>query len=283
MNDILACIDGGPQTAGVCDHAVWAAQRLGAPLQFLHVLEHKGDHALIGDYSGSLGLGAQETLLHELSALDEKQSRLAQDQGWQTLEVARERAVAAGIEPDTRQRHGSLIDNLLELEPTTRLVVVGQRLQPGAVPRLHLDQNVERIVRTLHKPVLVATSTFMPPARCIIAFDGSPTGRRLIETLASSPLLRGLACHIVSAGPATAELEAQREWAQGLLVEAGLEARSTRQDGNADAVLHDAISNQQGNLLVMGAYGHSRIREFIVGSTTTAMLRTSPVPVLILR
>ncbi|MBU2284983.1 MAG: universal stress protein, partial [Gammaproteobacteria bacterium] len=37
------------------------------------------------------------------------------------------------------------------------------------------------------------------------------------------------------------------------------------------------------DLLVMGAYGHSRIRQLIVGSTTTALLRTSPVPVLVLR
>jgi nucleotide-binding universal stress UspA family protein len=34
---------------------------------------------------------------------------------------------------------------------------------------------------------------------------------------------------------------------------------------------------------VMGAYGHSRIRQLIVGSTTTTLLRTSPVPVLVLR
>ena len=36
-------------------------------------------------------------------------------------------------------------------------------------------------------------------------------------------------------------------------------------------------------LKVMGAYGHSRIRDFIVGSNTTKMLATSTVPVLILR
>jgi len=33
----------------------------------------------------------------------------------------------------------------------------------------------------------------------------------------------------------------------------------------------------------MGAYGHSRIRHLMVGSTTTTLLRLSTVPVLILR
>ncbi|BET68628.1 hypothetical protein ASA1KI_35460 [Opitutales bacterium ASA1] len=37
------------------------------------------------------------------------------------------------------------------------------------------------------------------------------------------------------------------------------------------------------DLLVIGAYGHSRIRQFIVGSTTTACVRTCLVPVLMFR
>ncbi|MDP5776249.1 universal stress protein, partial [Pseudomonas aeruginosa] len=37
------------------------------------------------------------------------------------------------------------------------------------------------------------------------------------------------------------------------------------------------------DLLVMGAYGHSRIRQFLVGSTTTSMLRSTTSPLLLLR
>jgi len=37
------------------------------------------------------------------------------------------------------------------------------------------------------------------------------------------------------------------------------------------------------NLLVMGAYGHSRIRYLIIGSTTTEMIRTCKIPVLLFR
>ncbi len=33
----------------------------------------------------------------------------------------------------------------------------------------------------------------------------------------------------------------------------------------------------------MGAYGHSRIRQFFVGSTTSSLLRTSTTPLLLLR
>jgi len=33
----------------------------------------------------------------------------------------------------------------------------------------------------------------------------------------------------------------------------------------------------------MGAYGHSPIRQFILGSTTTTMVRTCQIPVLMFR
>ncbi len=36
-------------------------------------------------------------------------------------------------------------------------------------------------------------------------------------------------------------------------------------------------------LLVMGAYGHSRVRQFILGSTTTHLIRTCHVPVMLFR
>ena len=50
-----------------------------------------------------------------------------------------------------------------------------------------------------------------------------------------------------------------------------------------EAALKGELRQGQGDLLVMGAYGHSRIRELIVGSTTTAMIRTGKVPVLLFR
>ena len=53
--------------------------------------------------------------------------------------------------------------------------------------------------------------------------------------------------------------------------------------GHADAVISQYVSANAIDVLVMGAYGHSRIRHLIVGSTTTAMIRTCLIPVLLLR
>jgi nucleotide-binding universal stress UspA family protein len=41
------------------------------------------------------------------------------------------------------------------------------------------------------------------------------------------------------------------------------------------------LTYRNANLLVMGAYGHSRIREFILGGATKGMLTRPPVPILL--
>ena len=53
--------------------------------------------------------------------------------------------------------------------------------------------------------------------------------------------------------------------------------------GEPEAEILNLLGQRPRSLLAMGAYGHSRIREFIVGSTTTTLLRLSPVPVMVLR
>jgi nucleotide-binding universal stress UspA family protein len=41
------------------------------------------------------------------------------------------------------------------------------------------------------------------------------------------------------------------------------------------------VTYRSANLLVMGAYGHSRIREFVLGGATKSMLARPPVPIFL--
>jgi nucleotide-binding universal stress UspA family protein len=50
-----------------------------------------------------------------------------------------------------------------------------------------------------------------------------------------------------------------------------------------EPALHAYQEEQDIDILVMGAYGHSRIRQFLVGSTTTRMLETARKPLVVLR
>jgi nucleotide-binding universal stress UspA family protein len=45
-------------------------------------------------------------------------------------------------------------------------------------------------------------------------------------------------------------------------------------------VLESYVSSRNADLLVMGAYGHSRVREFVLGGATRSMISSPPLPIL---
>lgn len=284
MNKVLACLDDSPRTLAVCDYGIWAARLLDVQLEFLHVLDRLVDQSGGTDFSGMLGFDAQENLLEQLGALDEERSRLAQEHGRRLLQAAKDRAVSAGVgNVETRQRHDSLIDTLLEFEPDTRMVIVGQQRVQGPTSKWYLDQNAERVVRTLQRPVLVVDDAFKLPQRFVIAFDGSATARKMVEMVSASPLLKGQACHLIAVTEDSGSVLDGLSWARQTLEAAGFAVQAVTRGGEPEQALREHVMETGADLLVMGAYGHSRIRHLIMGSTTSVLLRTSPVPVLILR
>lgn len=279
MSDVIACIDGSPAAARVCDYAVWAVQRLNAPLTLLHVLDHSR-YPVAADFSGNLSLGGREHLMQELADLDAKRNRVALEQGKLMLEAARERVVALGVNnPQERQRHGDLVDTLAGLEDEMRLLVIGKQGEENEGIGARLGDNVERVIRAVHRPILVAAGEFREPKTILLAYDGSDTTRKGVNMLADSPLFKGLDCHLVTVG----SREVDQAWAAEKLETAGHQVTTAVLEGDVEPVLHEYQQSRRADLVVMGAYGHSRIREFFVGSTTNKMIREASVPHLLLR
>lgn len=282
---VMAAIDGSSFSASVCDYAAWVSRALDAPLMFLHAVDNHPPAVEEADLSGNLRLGSREALMQELADLDEKRAKLNREQGRLMLSAAQERAAENGATAsNTRQRNGTLVETLVDYEDETRLLVLGKRGESADQASGHLGSSLERVVRELRRPILmVPRGGFSTPQKVMIAFDGSKTARKGVEMLANSPLFKGLACHVVTVGADTAEHRMALVWAVDVLQQAGHEAEGAIRAGDADATLHVYEAENDIDITVMGAYGHSRIRQLLVGSTTTSMLRNAHIPVLILR
>lgn len=282
---VYACIDGLDATAAVIDSAAWSARRLHAPLTLLHALERPEPLPPVGDYSGLIGVGAQEVLLQRLNELDDERSKIAHQAAEQMIQEALKHVDPASVPAlHTFLKDGNLTDVLLEQEPNTRLFVLGKGFRATIARKLRLDHRVESVIRSVKQPVLVTTaSTFVPPTNFVVAFDGSATSLRAVQVVARSPLLRGLDAQLVIAGEPSVEVLEQLHGAQLLLEDAGFKVTTKIVPGVPEEAIPAFLAARQDTFLVLGAYGHSRIRQLIVGSTTTALLRLSSVPVLVLR
>lgn len=283
MNHVLACIDASTYATSVVDLAAWAANQLHTDVELLHVVQRKDAVAARNDHSGAIGLGVKTELLEELTRIEEAGSRLAVQEGRILLDAGIARLRAAGVEAKPLHRHGGIVETIVEREADANLVVIGKRGASGEFATDHLGSKVERVARASTRPVLVASRVMSEPQTVVVAYDGSPAAQKAISFVASSPLFTDLPIHLVMAGVDNATRRSRLDQALASLGERRELANFFLVDDSAEKVIGDHVLQNQGSLLVMGAYGHSPLRTLIVGSTTTAMVRTVHVPVLLIR
>ncbi len=284
MPNILVCTDGSIYAPSVYQHAAWAARGLSAGIELLHVIEHHREHCATHDLSGAIGVDARAELTEELARLEETQGRVARLKGKAILGEAQRLLTEAGISSVTlTQRHGSFVETLEDREPHVELVVVGKRGEHADFAKGHLGSNLEDLVRISVRPVLVAARVFRPIQRFLIAFDDSPSARKAVSHVANSTLVKGLECHVMMVGRTDAAHESALAWARDTLVRAGYTVHARLKPGGAAAVISEVVKNEGIDLLVMGAFGHSVLREFIVGSTTAKVVKSCAIPVLMFR
>lgn len=280
---ILACIDSSRYSERVSDYAARAALRLEAPVVLLHAIERQpGDE--VTDRSGLMTIDMADHTLAEFARINEQRSRLAQQAARLLLDQAAARIRAAGVEEiQERVVFGSIVDTVKTYADDARLIIVGRRGEGANQAKGHLGSNLERIVRSSSHPVLIVSDETRTLKRFVIAFDGSANARRLIDYLAGETLLLEAICDLVMVGSDTEEHQDQLAAAAGRLREVGYTVHERLLQGHADEVILATVQEVDADLLVMGAYGHTRIREKIIGSTTTTLLRESTVPLLIVR
>ncbi|WP_022727171.1 universal stress protein [Fodinicurvata sediminis] len=284
MSKLVAFIDGSIYSKSVCEHAAWLARETGLPLEVLHVLGRREISSTPSDLSGSISLGARSSLLKELTELDEQRAQLAQKRGRLILNEAKTALNEAGVQSvSTRLRTGDILAAVEEYEDLAEMLVVGKRGEAADFARLHLGSNLERIVRSSRKPILVASRSYKPVQKVLVTFDGGPSCRKAISYMARGPLFADLACHLLLVGEDSDSNRQSLEAARKELEEASRVVTTERLQGQPEKLIARAVENEAANLLVMGAYGHSRIRSLIIGSTTSEMIRSCPIPVLLFR
>ena len=287
---IIATVDQSDHSEGVAGGAIWAASRLNAPVEFLHVIDRHLERAESEDHSGALGMDAQETLLESLSQEDASRSKMAREQGRLFLNKLRGHAAAQGLaDMDTRLRHGRLTETLLELAPTAGLVVIGRQGETTikAGQATAVSRTVNELIHALPVPVLLTLKTFTPPKHVLVAFDGRRATRDAVRAIATSPLLAGQSIHLLMAGRTGGGLQRdqdkQLEWAHTLLTANGFSVTTERKPLEAAIAIAGHLRTQPVDLLVMGVGKRSAIRQWFRSSDTAEILRVSQVATLIVR
>ena len=282
-NTIIAFIDDSKYSSVVCEYAAWLANGSKSKVKLYHVIDRKLPKAK-QDLSGSINLGAKTKLLENLSEVDAEKARILHSAGWSILEKAREKLKALNVKDvETRLRSDDLTDTLRAKEQDADVIVIGKRGELKQDSDSKLGQNIERLVRASNKPILIANREFMQVKKVLVAFDGSPTSKSIVDFISDYNYFKGTEIALVSVGKKEDEISDSFSDAKIRLKSSNLNVHTENLAGDPKIVLANFVRENGFNLLMMGAYGHSKMRSYIVGSTTTRLVNTIRLPVFLLR
>jgi nucleotide-binding universal stress UspA family protein len=276
-----------PATGSDRDNAVFAsalaiARAFAAHLEFLHVRADAAATAvaMASDGGGAMLGGLVDRLEEEATQREEKARQLLQAfcgrEGLALLDAPSDVPGPSaqwlreiGDEPDWVAEYGRAVD----------LLVIGR---PGKDEGVSLD-TIEGALIDSGRPLLIppAAPLSAVPETVAIAWKATPhAARALTAALPFLSIAKQIVVLTVDEDQRKPEEEAERlmtglRWHRVPVSVRHLQAA----DQSAPETLVSAAA-EHAALLVMGGYGHSRLREWIFGGFTLHMLRDATVPVL---
>lgn len=276
---IIACVDGSFLSEAVCDFGAFFSKTLGLPLELLHTVEHLHVSAQM-DLSGNIGLGARDDLLETLIDEDKSESKKAISEGKKMLLELQERALTKeAYEVKIVQKHGELYENVETQKEEIRLLIFGLRGKDHESDTHSIGAQVEELIRTLNVPILLVNEAFHVPNKILIAYDGSSASQKALEMVAQEPLFKNVERHIVN-------VNKNQELSISLLREACATFENVQSISLQGEPVESLLSYREKNgmdIIAMGAFSHSRIRDALFGSFTSQMILKTTKPLLLLR
>jgi nucleotide-binding universal stress UspA family protein len=274
LKGILVGLDGSPFSDSAVALALRWAKACGAILAGQAIIDRPGLTApeAVPAGSGFFRLFGEDKTLAEAKTRAE---------GYVERFVAR--CAAAGVPSQSVVELGDPAGSILAQAQRYDLIVLGLetyfRVMPGGGPCDTLDQ----VLQSPPRPVVAVPAQLGEGATAVIGYDGSLQAARTLAAYVAT----GLATHyenvVVTIHEAYEEAAGIIQAAVAYLGLHGVAVRARPVETRLDpaAVLLDHAGQFHAGLVVMGAFGHSALREFFFGSTTRGVLRGSTVPVLL--
>jgi len=278
IEHILIATDGSAHSQTALEYGIYIAKKLEAGLIGLHVMELLQLQApVFSDISGSIGIPpCQEFLPVMENTLEAKADTI--------LEGFQKRCREAGLVPEVKKRLGVIDEIIMEEGQQADWILLAQRgehfhLDGGAI----LGTTAESVVRKSGKPVLVTPATYRDIESMALAYDGSPPADKAITIAAELSEKAAWPLTVISVSNDQATQDRVCKQAETMLDACLIDWEMIQMGGKEDREILRFLREGSVELLVMGAYGHNRLRELLVGSTTSQVIRKSPVPVLLTR
>jgi nucleotide-binding universal stress UspA family protein len=277
IKNILVPLDGSDHSKAALDYAIWLARGFDGTLFGQHVIDTISiEGTFFHDISGSLGF---EPYLDFSSKMRE----LLDERGKDVLEDFAETCRARGVRYRTFLDTGLIANEICGRAKVADLVVIGHRGVNEEFSTGLLGATAESITRKCPRPILVSTKQFKPAESPLLAYDGSQRASSAMESAAEFCTVLKLPLTVLTIAREENVAQAFLQQAKAYLGSYAINVKYVIDRGYPERKIVEYLVNLNHDMLFIGAYGHRRIIEMVLGSTTEYVLRNAPCPVFLNR
>lgn len=276
IKHILVPTDGSDHAHKGVRYAVALAKQYQATLHGLYVVDVKLlEGPFLRDISASLGTAPYVNYQNNIALILEERGRAA-------LEAFTAACDEAGVTQHTAEQvTGIITRSILEKSELMDLIVMGRGGEHSEWLDGLVGSTTQAVIRRATRPVLLTSTDTPGRQRFVVAYDGSAHAKRALQTAAGIGADWSAPFHVLVVGKEhTEELLGE---ARSYLAAHSLEVSYVARDGDPSEVIVQYAEECEADLLIMGAYGHTKVRELVVGSTTAYAINHAPCPLLLTR
>jgi nucleotide-binding universal stress UspA family protein len=278
ITTILVPTDGSVYSETSLEYGIELTKKLEAQLKGLCVLDIKIIQGpLFNDISGFVDLSPYQefTPLIE-SGLNERAESI--------LHNFRERCEKAGVRPELKKVTGLIDESIIEEGKKADLIILAQRGEHYPLTGVGLlGSTSEAVVRKAGKPVIVTPIQYKKIERMGLAYDESKPSETALQLAIEFCMKTMWSLSILHITDDAVSAERISQKVDSFFSPYDLEHDFVVRTGKEEQEILRFIEEGSVDILFMGAYGHSRLRELILGSTTSYVIRKSSIPVLLVR
>ncbi len=276
FKSIVLGVDSSEHSRQAQTLAFYLARKLHASVMGLHVVD-------ILSFEGPLfnDIAAPADLESYLDAPQMRETLTAR--GRKLLEDFSAAALREQVSAQTALDFGVIAGQICERSKSADLVVLGHRGASEQIAASSLGGIAEGVARKASGTVLICPPSARELRQFVLAFDGSERACKAMHAAAelATALDASLTVLSVSRDPKLAEHRLAQ--ARAYFEPYGVKAEFRLLAGHAPQEIVQFIRQASPDALFLGAYGHSRIVEMMLGSTTEHVLRNAPCPLFLSR
>ena len=278
IKSILLAVDGSVYTDAVVEHGIDLAKKLDAFVRVCSVVD-------IRIYEWVLNTGGEGYMpVIPSNVFHDESYKFHSERADGLITSLKKKLEGSGVRFEADKIEGSPVEVICDISRQVDLVIMGARGDYARWGDRMLGTTLEPVSHQIHSPLMIADRKYIDFKRISCAYDRSATSNSSLRLSAYLATKLRLPLDVLTIHEDENERKETLEEAKIYLKAYELDSKFRHEAGDVVKIISEMTTEHaDSTLLMMGSYGHSRIREAILGSTTLQVMRQAAKPILLSR